>query len=148
SEGAGGQTLIIANSAEAELIRGWRAGQPSREGGPEARYDFVSASSAPAHFDPEVLVGQRVSGEWNGVRVQGNYDVSLLVESGILPPGYVICAASMGKNASGNPIAIREHPDASQRGLRQIAGVGPYPVVDSHAARCFGVGTRNRGAAC
>jgi hypothetical protein len=57
-------------------------------------------------------------------------------------------AASMGKNAPGNPVAIREHPDPSQRGLRQIAGIGPYPVVDSHFARCFGVGTRHRGAAC
>ena len=30
SEGAGGQMLIIANPAEAELVRSWRAGQPSR----------------------------------------------------------------------------------------------------------------------
>ena len=82
------------------------------------------------------------------MRVQGNYDVSLLVESGVFPPGYVVVAASMGKNASGNPMAIREHPDPAQQGLRQIAGIGPYPVVDSHFARCFGVGTRHRGAAC
>jgi len=108
----------------------------------------VQSSSAPAHFDPDVLVGDRVSGEWNGVRVQGNYDVSLLVESGILPPGYVVVAASMGKNVSGNVIGFREHPDPSQQGLRQIAGIGPYPVTDSHFARCFGVGTRHRGAAC
>ena len=148
AEGAGGQMLIIANPVESEIIRSWRAGQPSRSGGPNAKYDFVGASSAPAHFTPDILVGDRVSGEWNGVRVQGNYDVSLLVESGILPPGYVVVAASMGKNAPGNPVAIREHPDPSQRGLRQIAGIGPYPVVDSHFARCFGVGTRHRGAAC
>lgn len=148
AEGAGGQMLIIANPGDAEIIRSWRAGVESRSGGPKARYDFVQSSTAPAHFDPDVLVGERVAGEWNGVRVQGNYDVSLLVESGILAPGYVVVAASMGKNASGNPIAIREHPDPSQQGLRQIAGIGPYPVTDSHFARCFGVGTRHRGAAC
>lgn len=107
----------------------------------------MQASSAPAHFSADALVEERVPGEWNGVRVLGNYDVSLLVESAVFPPGYVVVAASMGRNASGNPVAIREHPDPAQRGLRQIAGVGPYPVVDSHFARCFGVGTRHRGAA-
>ena len=148
AEGAGGQMLIIANPAESGRIRSWRAGEPSRSGGPNARYDCVQASSAPAHFSADTLVGERVPGVWNGVRVLGNYDVSLLVESAVLPPGYVVVAASIGKNASGNPVAIREHPDPNQRGLRQIAGVGPYPVVDSHFARCFGVGTRHRGAAC
>jgi hypothetical protein len=148
SEGAGGQMLIIANPVEAALIRSWRAGQPSRSGGPNALYDFVQAKTAPPHFTADTLVGERVSGEWNGVRVQGNYDVSLLVESGILPPGYVVVAASMGKNATGNVVGLREHPDPAQQGLRQIAGLGPYPVVDSHSARCFGVGTRHRGAAC
>ena len=86
SEGAGGQMLIIANPAEAELIRSWRANVESRSGGPKAKYDFVGASSQPAHFTPDVLVGERVAGEWNGVRVQGNYDVSLLVESGVRAP--------------------------------------------------------------
>jgi len=107
AEGAGGQMLIIANPAEAELIRSWRAGQPSREGGPHARYDFVLASTAPPHFSADTLVGQRVAGEWNGVRVQGNYDVSYLVETAVMPAGYVIVAASMGKNATGNVVGMR-----------------------------------------
>jgi hypothetical protein len=147
AEGAGGQMLIIANPVEAQLIRSWRAGQESRARGPKCLYDFVLSSVSPPHFSADTLVGERVSGEWNGVRVQGNYDVSYLIESGVMPPGYVICAASQGKNATGNVCGLREHPDPAQQGLRQIAGTGPYPVVDSHSARCFGVGVRHRGAA-
>src|SRR6476661_1923715 len=59
AEGAGGQMLIIANPVESEIIRSWRANQPSRSGGPNCRYDFVGASSAPAHFTPDILVGDR-----------------------------------------------------------------------------------------
>jgi hypothetical protein len=80
--------------------------------------------------------------------VLGNYDVSLLIESWVMPAGWVVVVASAGRNASGNVVGLREHPDPAQQGLRQIAGTGPYPVVDSHYARCFGVGTRHRGAAC
>ncbi len=148
SDGSNGQMLIIANPAEAELIRTWRAGQPSRSGGPNARYDFVPAVQAPAHYSADTLVGQPVADNFNDVKVLGNYDVSLLVESWVLPVGYVIVVASAGRNASGNVVGLREHPDAAQQGLRQIAGTGPYPVVDAHYARCFGVGTRHRGAAC
>jgi hypothetical protein len=48
----------------------------------------------------------------------------------------------MGKTASGNPVAIREHPDPNQR---SSLPVGPYPVVDSISPG-VGVGTRHRGA--
>ena len=106
--------LIIANPAEAELIRSWRANEPSRSGGPNARYDFVQASS-PQRISSRYPCRRTGSGRMERSRVQGNYDVRLLVESGVLPPGYVVVAASMGKNASGNAMAIREHPDPNQR---------------------------------
>ena len=64
TEGAGGQMLIIANPAESERIRSWRAGEPSRSGGPNARYDFVQAASAPAHFSADTSVE-------NGFRANG-----------------------------------------------------------------------------
>jgi hypothetical protein len=53
--------------------------------------------------------------------------VRLLVESWVLPVGYVIVVASAGRNASGNVVGLREHPDAAQQGLRQIAGYGSVP---------------------
>jgi hypothetical protein len=142
ADGSDGQMLIIANPAEAELIRTWRSGQPSRSGGPNARYDFVPAVKAPAHYSPDTLVGQPVANNFNGVKVLGTYDVSLLVESWVMPAGYVVVVASAGRNASGNVVGLREHPDQSQRGLRQIPGTGPYRVVDAHLRALFQCGDK------
>ena len=44
-------------------------------------------------------------------------------------------------------MGFREHPNTAYRGLRQIPGVGPYPLVKSYNQRSFGVGVRQRGAA-
>ena len=44
-------------------------------------------------------------------------------------------------------MGFREHNNAAYRGLRQIPGAGPYPLVNSYGQRSFGVGVRQRGAA-
>jgi hypothetical protein len=71
SEGSNGQMLIIANPAEAELIRTWGADQPSRSGGPNARYAVVPAVQAPPHYSADTLVGQPIADNFNGVKVLG-----------------------------------------------------------------------------
>jgi hypothetical protein len=56
--------------------------------------------------------------------------------------------ATGGQDALPNPIAFREHTNASLRGLRLVKGRTPdYPLIDSVYNRGFGTGVRYRGAA-
>jgi hypothetical protein len=145
--GSTGQMLILANPAESELIQAFRAGEPSRSAGPNARYSFIPSVKAPPYLTTETLVGQPVSNDFHGIEVLGSYGVSFLIESPFVPAGYVIVAASGGVNSPSNVVGFRQHPDPNQQGLRVIPGLGPYPIVDAFHARTFGVGTRLRGAA-
>jgi hypothetical protein len=152
---ANSRILVLANPDEAELVMSWRAGHESRpeEGsetsGPIAKYDFIPATNQPAFITPAgELVGEQVPGEWNGVKVEGSYGPSLLVQSDFVPSGYVAVVASYGPNSLYNAVGFREHPLQAYQGLRKIAGNTPgYPIVESFACRSFGVGIRQRGAA-
>ena len=152
---ANSRILILANPDEAELIRAWRAGHESRpeEGsetsGPLARYDFLPAADQPPFITPAgELVGAQVPGEWDGVKVEGSYGPSILVQSDFVPSGYVALVASYGLNSPYNCVGFREHHNPSYQGLRKIAGNTPgYPIIESFACRGFGVGVRQRGAA-
>jgi hypothetical protein len=150
----GSKILIMANPDEAELIMSWRSGQESRpkEGsetsGPIAKWDFIpSADSAPFLTPAGELVGTQVPGEWAGVKVEGSYGPSILVQSDFIPSGYVLVAASYGPNSPYNVVGFREHERPDYQGLRHIAGDGPYPIVESFSTRGFGCGVRQRGGA-
>ena len=82
-----------------------------------------------------------------GLKVQGSYGKSWLIESNYIPSGYVAVVASGGPGSPDNPVAVREHPNAQYRGLRAIPGKGPYSLQESFAARGIGVGVPHRGAA-
>jgi hypothetical protein len=70
------------------------------------------------------------------------------IQSDYVPSGYVAVVASGGPGALGNVMGLR-HPSPAYQNLRSIPGTGPYPIVNSFAARGFGVGVRQRGgAAC
>ncbi|MCZ0731858.1 hypothetical protein OY187_27775, partial [Mycolicibacterium iranicum] len=75
------------------------------------------------------------------------YGHALIVPHVLMPNGYLLTVATSGKNSPQNPIAFRQHPNASYQGLRMIPGAGPYPLIESYFQRSFGVGTRHRGAA-
>lgn len=141
----GAQMLILANPDEAEDIMTWRAGQPSRPGGPEARHDFIPAKTAPPYLQPENIVGEQISGSFHGIPVLGSYGESWLIQSDFIPSGYVAVAASGGPNSLANVMGFREHPNTAYRGLRMIPGSGPYPLVSSYNQRSFGVGVRQGG---
>lgn len=151
---ANSKILILANPDEAEEIMAWRAGEESRpkEGsetaGPIAKYDFIPATDQPAFITRHgELIGDQVPGQWNGVKVEGSYGPSLLVQSDFVPSGYVLVVASYGVNSPYNAIGFREHTNAAYQGLRHIPGAGAYPLTDSFHQRSFGVGVRQRGAA-
>jgi hypothetical protein len=145
--------LILANPQDSEAIQGWVKGKESRpkEGaetsGPTARFDFIPSVQSPPYLIDQTLVGHPVPNVFGNVERLGSYGVSLLIESPLVPAGYVIVAASGGVNSPNNVVGFREHPDPSQQGLRHIPGLGPYPLVDAYHVRTFGVGTRFRGAA-
>lgn len=146
--------LILANPDESELIQTWRAGEESRpkEGaetsGPIASHDFIPANDAPPFITGAgELVGTQVPGQLWGVKVEGSYGPSLLVQSDFVPSGFLAVMASYGPNSPYNAIGFREHPNSAYRGLRHIPGAGAYPLVESFHTRAFGVGVRQRGAA-
>lgn len=146
--------LILANPDEAEEIMSWRAGHESRPKGgsetegPIAKYDFIPSADAPAFITPAgELVGEQVPGDWSGVKVEGSYGPSLLVQSDFVPSGYVAVVASYGPDSPYNTIGFRQHPNAAYQNLRVIPGAGTYPLVNAYHQRSFGVGVRQRGAA-
>lgn len=143
----GSQLLILANPAESELIQSWRAGEESRAGGPVAKYDFVKSSNAPAYLSSENVHGAIPPADYHGLVVQGSYGKAWLIESNVVPSGYVAVVASGGPGSPDNPVAVRHHPKEQYRGLRVIPGKGLYPLQESFFARGIGVGVRHRGAA-
>lgn len=86
-------------------------------------------------------------GEWGGVKVEGSYGPSISAQSDFGPRGYVLVAASYGPNSPYNVVGFREHELESYRGLRHIAGPGPYPITESFSTRGFGCAVRQRGGA-
>jgi len=145
---ANSKILILANPDESELIQTWRAGEPSRTGGPDASHDFIPANDAPPFITGAgELVGTQVPGQLWGVKVEGSYGPSLLMQSDFVPSGYVAVVASYGPNSPYNVIGFRQHSNPAYQGLRHIPGAGVYPLVESFHTRAFGVGVRQRGAA-
>jgi hypothetical protein len=151
---ANSRILILANPDEAEKIMAWRAGHESRpeEGsetsGPIAKYDFIPAQNQPAFITPAgELVGEQVPGDWSGVKVEGSYGPSILVQSDFVPSGYVAVVASYGPDSPYNAIGFRQHQNPVYQNLRVIPGAGTYPLVNAYHQRSFGVGVRQRGSA-
>ncbi|MBM7369070.1 hypothetical protein [Gordonia hydrophobica] len=156
---AGAQLVLLCNEREADLISTWRRGLPSREAtadevaadanavGPTAKYDFVLSASAPAYLTDETIVGRQAPSDFNGLPVFDSYGEAFVIKSELIPAGYVIAAATGGPNSEGNPIAIRQHPNAAYQGFREIPGAEQYPLINSYCQRSFGVGARHRGAA-
>ena len=104
-------------------------------------------TGTPPYLQPENIVGEPVSGDFHGIPVLGSYGENWLIQSDFVPSGCVAVVASGGPNRLGNMMGFREHNNAAYRGLRQIPGAGPYPLVNSYNQRSFGVGVRQRGAA-
>jgi hypothetical protein len=148
SANTGSQVLIFGNHNMCQQIASFRAGQPSRPGGPVAKHDFVPSVAQPAFMSQEVIIGQQAPAFYNRVAVEGNYSVAFVISTDLIPDNYILVTASNGPGGILNPVGIRQHPDMAQQGLRLIAGnYNGYPIIDSFSLRTFGVGVRQRAAA-
>lgn len=138
-----GSTLFaMVNVTEANTIRGFRVATG-------ARYDFIPAQGQPGLIlNRETVLGQQpVGANFRGLNVIGSYGPLLIIEEDYVPPAYVVALVSGGDANIQNPIGLREHSNASLRGLRLVKGrENDYPLIDSYYVRGFGTGVRQRGA--
>lgn len=137
--------VVLVNKAEGDTIRQFR----SVANGGTGKYDFVPATNTPVFLLPENMrtEGGRPAGTVDGLAVIGAYGHATIVQEDYIPVGYMVAIVTGGQDNLSNPIAFREHPTASLRGLRLAKGRNPdYPLIDSFYVRGFGCGVRHRGA--
>jgi len=147
----GSALIAIVNSAQMATIRTFKVGLG---GPPVSLYDFIQAESVPSWaWTPEDVAaaaerpGAAPPSSWNGLVVQGRYGPWLIIEDDLMPAGYMFGFASGGNYSATNLVGIREHVNASLRGLRLVRGTVPdYPIINSYYQRGFGTGIRQRGA--
>lgn len=140
----GVQMVFGVNSKEGKLIRQFRI-----SGG--STYDFIpsTAEATSLILEPgEQVSGGRPASTYKGLNVIGSYGEALIVEDDLFPPSYVVLLGSGGRDNLQNPVGIREHQNADQRGMRLIKGRdNDYPLTDAFFMRSFGTGVRQRGGA-
>ena len=143
SSANGTTQFLLVNTSEANVIRSFRVANG-------ARADFIPAQGQPGLIIPaqdQILGAGQVAANYRGMNVIGSYDSLLIIEEDYVPPAYLVALASGGRANLNNPIGLREHANASLRGLRLVKGRdNDYPLIDSYYARGFGTGVRQRGA--
>jgi hypothetical protein len=138
----GSTMFAMVNVTEANVIRSFRVATGSR-------FDFIPAAGQPGLILPQdnSLLGGQVASTFRGMNVIGSYGPLLVIEEDYVPPAYVVALVSGGQANIQNPIGLREHANASLRGLRLVKGASnDYPLIDSYYVRGFGTGVRQRGA--
>ena len=131
--GAGGQLWLHAPRDAMATIRGFA--------------DFIPAASASVGVElgnSGVIVGG--VGQ-PGAGVQGFVGRYTIVEDLTIPDGYLLGYATGGAFSPGNPVRMRQHSNASARGLRLNPGRNDYPLQDSFYDGYVGAGIANRAAA-
>jgi hypothetical protein len=125
---------------------------PSTPDATHGNFDFVPAQgTSPLLLPTDVRLSDngvvRPPATIAGMEVVGAYDQMVFVKNSFVPAGYLAAFATGGQESVQNPVAIREHPNQSLRGLRLVKGKTPdYPLIDSFWLRGFGTGIRRRGA--
>jgi len=107
----------------------------------------VPVLAQPPAFTSAQLVGTPPPSTINGLPVIGQYGPWLIVQDDWIPAGYMLGFATGGPDNARNPVGVREHANASLRGLRLLKGTSSdYPIIESYYNRGFGTGIRHRGA--
>lgn len=146
----GNRLVLMVNKAQGDVIRTWKLGVTNNNSA-VAKYDFIPAVGYPGQLvtvDPSTqLIGAvRPANTLNGLPVIGNYGLFTVVQDDNMPSGYMFGFATGGEANLSNPVGVREHANASLRGLRLVKGRNPdYPLIDSFWAVGFGTGVRHRG---
>jgi hypothetical protein len=143
----GFQVVIMVNPAQANAIRLYRAGQ-TNQNAVVATYDFVPPTGTNLILPSTSQVfGQQPGPTWGGFDVVGAYGPYLIVQDSNIPSGYVFAFATQGGNTTTNLVGIREHANASLRGLILKGGDRTnYPLINSTYIHGLGTGIRTRGA--
>ena len=141
--------IILANKTETDVIKTFRRGVVNNNT-QTAVYDFIPAQGVgfmlPVGW--EVASGSQPANTFANMNVVGNYGPYLIVENNQIPSGYMVAAASAGRSSSLNIVGIREHSEASLRGVVLRPGnQQAYPLIDSFFIRGAGSGVGRRGAA-
>lgn len=142
-------TIIMVNATESAVIKTFRRGVANNNS-QTAVYDFIPATGTgfllPVGW--EVAGGSQQGPTFAGMNVIGAYGPYVIVENGNIPSGYMVAAASAGRSTNLNIIGVREHPDASLRGLVVKPGNNAnYPLIDATFIRGLGTAVARRGAA-
>jgi hypothetical protein len=148
SRANGFQIVIMFNPAQVTpALRAWRAGVTNQNAA-VASYDFVPPSGTNIILPSTVsLFGAQPGPTFAGFDVIGAYGPYLLVQDYNIPSGYMFAFATAGGAQSTNLIGIREHPNASLRGLLIKPGDNnAYPLINSTYIHGLGTGVRTRGA--
>ncbi|MDP9444351.1 MAG: hypothetical protein M3P83_08375 [Actinomycetota bacterium] len=136
-EDDGATLVLLCNRQEGDIVAGWRAGV----GG--ASFDFIPSDTSVPYLTTEALVGQRPPGQFQGLKISGQYGHALIAPTSLIPAGYMAVVAVGGPTPV---IDLREH--ARFGGLRLIRGNQPdYPLVSAYYVHGVGAGVRQRGAA-
>jgi hypothetical protein len=106
----GSQLLVFCNEDESELIQSFRANEPSRTGGPDARFSFIPSIAAPPYLTPDFLIGQPAPAKFGGLDVVGSYGPGYIIQSTFIPSGYVAIVATGGPESLANTLSFPEHP--------------------------------------
>jgi hypothetical protein len=143
---AGAQMILLVHRTQLATIRGFRVASGDS-------YDFIpAAGQAPWLLPtntggPVFPQGSAVPSQVNGMPVAGAYGPWIIIESGLIPTGYMLGFSSGGLNNAGNLVGLREHQNSALRGLRIVKGREPdYPLIEAYYNRGFGTGIRQRGA--
>lgn len=136
-DGDGSQLVILCGREWADTMAGWRAGIDG------ASFDYVSSDNAVPYLTTEQLVGARPAGQFDGMKIAGQYGHALIAPTSLVPRDYLACVAV----GSTTPvIGLREHP--RKTGLLLIEGRQPsYPLQDSYYVHGVGAEVRQRGGA-
>lgn len=141
----GYRLVLMINEAQEGAVRNFR----STANGGTGTYDFIPAQGTSSLLLPTDLQveGGRPPASLNGMEVVGGYAEMTIVKNEFIPAGYMVLFATGGPDNIQNPVAIREHPSQSARGMRLVKGKTPdYPLIDSFYNIGFGTGIRHRGA--
>jgi len=148
-QASGYTPIILVNKTESDVIKTFRRGVVNNNS-VTAVYDFIPATGTgfllPVGW--EVAAGGQPGNTFAGMNVVGTYGPYLIVEHGQIPSGYLVAGATLGRNTNMGVIGIREHEQASLRGLVLRPGNNAnYPMIDSYFIRGLGTGVGRRGQA-
>lgn len=147
-KGSNGYNLILmVNKEQGDIIRTFK----SVQNGGSAKWDFIPAQGTPAFLVPRDYVlpaGQTAPpAQMSGMEVIGRYGEFTIIQEDYIPPKYLVAFATGGQESVNNPVGLRQHANASLRGLRLVKGRdNDYPLTEAFYQRGIGSGIRKRGA--